>query len=94
MVSAALEKCVRNIKNYKSEYADRCFNYFTRASEHAIWEVLKKHYRYVNLKRKATLEFADMLEETSPEAAKRIRESQIKIEYTKDKITYKKVKKA
>ena len=92
MVSAALEKCVRNIRNYKKKYADRCFNYFTRASEHAIWEVLKKHYRHVNLVRRATLEFADMLEQTSPETARRIRESQIEIEHTKDKITYKKGK--
>lgn len=92
MVSAALEKCVRNIKNYKPQYKDRCFNYFTRAAEHAIWETLRKHYRHVNLVRKATLDFADELERTSPEAARRIRESQIEVERTKDKVTYKKEK--
>lgn len=49
MVSAALEKCVKNIKNYKAEYASVCFNYYTRATEHAFWEVLKKHYRRMNV---------------------------------------------
>ena len=49
MVSAALEKCVKNIKNYKAEYADRCFNYYTRCCEHAFWEMLKKHYRQMNV---------------------------------------------
>jgi len=92
MVSAALEKCVKNIKNYNAEYADRCFNYYTRCCEHAIWTVLKKHYRQMNIRRELALAFADRLERSSPEAASRIRENQIEIEHTKDKITYKKGK--
>lgn len=92
MVSAALEKCIRNIKNYKAEYADRCFNYYTRCAEHAIWTVLKKHYRQMNISRRMALDFADKIERFSPEAAKRIREDQITVEHTKDKLTFKKGK--
>jgi len=40
MVSAALLKCIKNIKNFKEEYADRCFNYFTRCVEHSFWTTL------------------------------------------------------
>jgi len=90
MVSAAMEKCIRNIKNYKAEYADRCFNYYTRCVEHAIWTVLKKHYRAMNISRQMALDFADKIERYSPQLAKAIREDQITVEHTKDKITYKK----
>lgn len=59
MVSEAVLKCIKNIKNFKKEYADRCFNYFTRCCEHAIWTLLSKHYKHVNLIRELTLDFAD-----------------------------------
>lgn len=49
LVSAAMLKCVKNIKNYKHEYRDKCFNYFTRCVEHAFWEILDRHYKHVNL---------------------------------------------
>ena len=51
MVSEAILKCIKNIKNYKKGYADRCFNYFTRCVEHSIWTTLSKHYRHMNLVR-------------------------------------------
>ena len=69
MVSAALEKCIRNIKNYKPEYKDKCFNYFTRCTEQAIWGVLAKHYKHMNMVRQLTLDFADSLEPYAPQFA-------------------------
>ena len=90
MVSAALEKCIKNIKNYKKEYADRCFNYFTRCSEQAFWMVLGKHYKYVNMIRQLTLDYADMLEPYSQSLAQQIRDSQMVVKHTKDKLTFKK----
>lgn len=45
MASAALLKCVKNIHNFKEEYADRCFNYYTRATECAFFEVLGEYYK-------------------------------------------------
>ena len=89
MVSAALEKCIRNIKNYRTEYADRCFNYYTRCAEHAFWTYLARHYRHVNVVRSMALEFADKIESFAPAQAKQIRDSQIKVERTKNKLTFK-----
>ena len=66
MISAALEKCIKNIKNYKPQYADKCFAYFTRCVEQAFWGVLGKHYKHVNMVRQLTLEFADLIETSSP----------------------------
>ena len=90
MVSAALEKAIKNIKNYKKEYADKCFNYWTRCVEHAFWSTLCKHYKYMNMVRQLTLDFADSLEPYSPQLAQQIRDKQIKVEHNKDKITFKK----
>ena len=55
MVSAALIKCIKNIHNYKEEYRDKCFNYYTRVTEHAFFEVIGQHYKHVNILRDATL---------------------------------------
>lgn len=85
MVSAALLKCAKNIKNYKKERADVCFNYFTRCAEHAFWEMLSKHYKHVNMVRRLALDFADMMEPISSDIAKQIRDSQIVVEHTKAK---------
>ena len=89
MVSEAVLKCIKNIKNFKKEYADRCFNYFTRCCEHAIWTLLSKHYKHVNLIRELTLDFADQVEQYSLSLAKQIRDNQIKVEHNKDKLKYK-----
>ena len=59
MVSAALLKCSKNIKNYKKERAASCFNYYTKCTEHAFWNVLGKHYKHVNMIRQLALDFAD-----------------------------------
>ena len=80
MVSAALEKCIKNIKNYKKEYADKCFNYYTRCTEHAFWEVLSKHYKQKNIQRELTFIYASKLEELDPQAAQSIRDKQILID--------------
>ena len=90
MVSAALEKAIKNIKNYKKEYADKCFNYWTRCCEHSFWSTLGKHYKYMNMVRQLTLDFADTLEPYSPQLAQQIRDKQIKVEHNKDKLTFKK----
>ena len=92
MCSAALLKCIKNIHNYKPERATACFNYYTRCAEHAFWDVLGKHYKHMNIVRQMTLDFADMLESYSPSLAKQIREKQIKVEHSKDKLTFKKEK--
>lgn len=75
MASAALLKCIRNIKNYKPEKADACFNYYTRCTEHAFWEVLGKHYKQMNAQREMAKMYADMLEQVNSEDANRIRNS-------------------
>ena len=90
MVSNAVMKMIKNIKNYKKEYADKCFNYWTRCVEHAFWSTLGKHYKYMNMVRQLTLDFADTLEPYSPQLAQQIRDKQIKIEHNKDKLTFKK----
>ena len=90
MVSAALEKAIKNIHNYKPQYKDKCFNYWTRCVEHAFWSTLGKHYKYMNMVRQMTLDFADSLEPYSPQLAQHIRDKQIKIEHNKDKLTFKK----
>lgn len=82
MVSAALEKCIKNIKNYKAQYKDRCFNYFVRCVETSFWGTLKKHYRQRNIQRQLALDYADSIEAVNPEVAQRIRESQIEVQYT------------
>ena len=90
MVSAALEKAIKNIHNYKPQYKDKCFNYWTRCCEHSFWSTLGKHYKYMNMVRQMTLDFADTLEPYSPQMAQQIRDKQIKIEHNKDKLTFKK----
>lgn len=92
MISAALEKCIKNIKNYKPQYADKCFSYFTRCTEQAFWVILYRHYKHMNMVRQLTLDFADLVESYSPDLAKKIRDKQITVEHTKDKLTFKKEK--
>ena len=82
MESAALLKCIKNIKNYKKEYADKCFNYFTRITEHAFWECLGKYYKQMNLQRELMRQYADMLECTNPIEANQLRDSLLKNDTT------------
>ena len=89
MISAALIKAIKNIHNFKEEYADCCFNYWTRLTEHAFWEVLKKHYKHVNLQRELTLNYAEHIQYISPAIAQQLKDTQIVVEYTKDKLTFK-----
>lgn len=49
LASHALEKCIKNIKNYKKEKADVCFNYYTRTIFCAFMDVLGKYYKHKNL---------------------------------------------
>ena len=89
MVSNAVVKMIKNIHNYKSQYKDKCFNYWTRCCEHSFWSTLSKHYKYMNMVRQLTLDFADQLEPYSPQLAQQIRDKQIKVEHNKDKLTFK-----
>ena len=90
MISDAVVKMIKNIHNYKSQYKDKCFNYWTRCCEHSFWSTLGKHYKYMNMVRQLTLDFADTLEPYSPQLAQQIRDKQIKVEHNKDKLTFKK----
>ena len=90
MVSDAIMKMVKNIHNYRPEFKDRCFNYWTRCCEHSFWTTLGKHYKYMNMVRQMTLDFADSLEPYAPQLAQQIRDKQIKVEHNKDKLTFKK----
>ena len=74
MVSAALIKCLKNVHNFKEEYADKCFNYYTRCTEHAFFEVLAKHYNQVNIEKELKFNLADSVEQFNPQMAKKIRE--------------------
>ena len=49
LASIALEKCIKNIKNYKKEKADVCFNYYTRTIFCAFLDGLGKYYKHKNL---------------------------------------------
>ena len=82
MASAALLKCIKNIHNYKKERAATCFNYYTRCTEHAFWEVLGKHYKQMNLQRELTRQYADRLQSLNTDEANKIRESLLKEDTT------------
>ncbi len=89
MASAALLKAIKNIHNFKEEYADSCFNYYTRCIEHGFWEVLHRHYKYVNLQRQLSIDYANHFETINPALAQQIKDAQIEIHQTKDKLTFK-----
>ena len=89
LVSAALIKCIKNIHNFKPEKGGSCFNYYTRCAEHAFWGVLAKHYRHLNTQRKIVMDYVDRLEEVDPKAAQYIRDRQLNVEHSKDKLNYK-----
>lgn len=74
MASFTLEKCIRNIKNYRKERKASCFSYFTRCVECGIVEYLRKHYKRVNAMRELMLDAADEVEHIDPLAAKKIRD--------------------
>ena len=73
MTSAALIKCLKNVHNFKEKYADKCFNYYTRVTEHAFFEVLGKHYRHVNIEKELKQQYANAIETFSPQTAQWIR---------------------
>lgn len=75
LVSEGLLRCIKNIKNYKPEFRSSCFGYYSRCVECAFLGYLKKHYRYLNIKRDLAIDFADEVESYSPEMAQRIRET-------------------
>ena len=59
LCSCALIKCLKSMKNYKPQFRERTFGYFTMAIESAIWDSLEKDvYRPRNLKSKLILKYA------------------------------------
>lgn len=51
LASDALLKSIKNIKNFKVEYAEKAFGYFTRCIEQEFFKSLGKHYKQENIKR-------------------------------------------
>lgn len=62
MISDALLKCIKNIKNFKPEFADKSFNYFTRCVEHSFFATLDKYYKHRNLIHELSLKYAEECE--------------------------------
>lgn len=89
MISEAIVKMIKNIHNYKPAFKDKCFNYWTRCCEHSFWTTLGKHYKYKNMIRQMSLAYADSLEPYAPQLAQQIRDNQITVQHTKDKLTFK-----
>ena len=52
LVSDALLKVFKNLKNMKEEKKDSFFNYITRTCYCSFYYTLSKHYKYVNARRK------------------------------------------
>lgn len=59
MVSEGILKCFKNLKNLKENRQDSFFNYLTRCCYCANYQVLKKHYRHLNLVKELTLRAID-----------------------------------
>ena len=74
MASAALIKCLKNVHNFKEEYSDKAFSYYTRCCEFAFWEVLGKHYMQKNIERDLCIEYTYALEQYMPKEAKILRD--------------------
>ena len=52
LVSDAILKVFKNLKNMKEEKKDSFFNYITRTCYCSFYYTLSKHYKYVNARRK------------------------------------------
>lgn len=68
MCSAALLKCIKNIKNF-DESKGTAFNYFTRCTEWSFWQTLGSHYKQVNLARELCLQYANDVQDFNPALA-------------------------
>ena len=79
MCSEALVKCLKNVKNFKPEKGS-AFNYMTRCTEWAFWQVLAKHYKQLNLQRELAMQHADDIQDFNPSLAEKIRQQQIDVE--------------
>lgn len=78
MCSAALIKCLKNVKNFDPAKGASSFNYFSRCCEHAFWYELSKYYRQKNVQRQMLLDYADKIQAVSPKLAQEIRDAQIR----------------
>lgn len=66
LVSEALLKCIKAVKNYKPERRASCFAYYTRAIETSNFDQLEKHYRQINIKRALTEKAAQSVADYNP----------------------------
>lgn len=64
MVSDALLKVFKNLKNMKEEMKESFFPYICRTIYCSIYTTLGRHYKYINLKNKLTEKAIDELETT------------------------------
>lgn len=67
MSSAAMEKMIKNIKNWKPEYRDNTFNYFTTCCHQAFYGWLRRYYKWINQKREALKAAAQAARQASSE---------------------------
>lgn len=64
LVSDALVKVFKNLKNMKEEKKDSFFNYISRTCYCSFYATLGKHYSYINARRKLTDEALQQMEPT------------------------------
>ena len=64
LVSDALVKVFKNLKNMKEEKKDSFFNYISRTVYCSFYSTLGKHYNYINARRKLTDEALQLMEPT------------------------------
>lgn len=69
LASEALLKSIKNIKNFKVEYADKAFGYFTRCIEQSFFKSLGIHYRQENIKRDQMEIYLDKLRAVNADEA-------------------------
>ena len=62
MVSEAVLKCIKNLKNLKEERKGSFFNYLTRCCYCAFYYFLSRYYKHVNIRRELVRKAVDELE--------------------------------
>lgn len=73
LVSDALVKVFKNLKNMKEEKKDSFFNYISRTCYCSFYATLAKHYKYINARRKLTDAALQQMEPMMRSSAMRLR---------------------
>ena len=74
LVSDAILKVFKNLKNMKEEKKDSFFNYITRTCYCSFYYTLSKHYKYVNARRKLIEASLQQMEPIMSISAMRLRQ--------------------